>query len=235
LEQLRFRFQETRDKPRMSEKLNERISSRLKDEERAEHQKLFKKVMMPVPILSFAAAVLLVGFLLLPSLWATDTKPIATESLNSKPLSTKSVDNNPVSKASADTLISEFAANDRVEPVTDKSELAKKLGYDLNYLHLPSWRMNKAGIYKSTSPTKIARFDFSRNGDSGSQSLTCYQAPQNTIRANQQSESEIVSGKRVIFGSRGQFQFALWSQNGRDYLFVTALPKSALEEIVRGA
>ena len=49
------------------------------------------------------------------------------------------------------------------------------------------------------------------------------------------SDSANLENKHVVFGSHGKLQFALWSQNGRDYLFVTPLPKVELEEIVRGA
>jgi len=214
LEELRSRFHEAKDKPLMSVALMNRISTKLKDEERAEQQRFFKNLVKPVPMLAIAAAFALVGFFLLPWLHQSDTRTVAT--------------------ASTDSLIEDLASNSSSRPVMDRSELGKRLGYDLKYLQLPTWRMDKSSVYQSGLSVPIARFDFVRKGESGTQHLTCYQAPQGVIRANG-AESKTIGGKRVLFGNHAHFQFALWSQDGRDYLVVTALPKPLLEEFVRRA
>jgi hypothetical protein len=135
--------------------------------------------------------------------------------------------------ASAEALVRNILDQGTLEPVTDRNELVKKLGYELKYVRLPEWQVNKAGIYKAPGIVPIARFDFVRKGQSGDQYLSCYQAPQGVIQAKATAYKNL-EGRRVFFGSDGQYQFALWSQSGRDYLFVTALPQPALEEIVRG-
>jgi hypothetical protein len=216
LEQLRSSFQDAKDKSQLPVGLMERISEKLREEERNQQKRLFEQWTRPVPMMAIAASFVLIGFLILPWIHQIDTRPTSLQT------------------ASVDTLVEDLVSEGTLEAVTDRSELAKRVGYDLKYVQLPEWQMNKSGVYKSPTTMPIARFDFVRNGPSGDQHLSCYQAPQGVIRAKI-ANSENIEGKRVFFGNHGKFQFALWSQNGRDYLFVTALSKPQLEEIVRGA
>jgi len=216
LEQLRASFQEAKDKSQLPAGLMERISLKLKEEERNEHKLFFKQYSRPVSMMAIAAGLALIGFLVLPWIHLIDIKPASIQT------------------ASADTLVEDLVSENTLEPVIDRNELAKKVGYDLKHVRLPEWQMNQSGVYRSLATTPIARFDFVRKGQSGDQHLSCYQAPQGVIQAKV-ANLENLDGKRVLLGSHGKFQFALWSQNGRDYLFVTALPKPQLEEIVRGA
>jgi hypothetical protein len=216
LEQLRTSFHDAKGEPLLPEALMARISERLRDEERNQHKQFIQQYARPVSMLAVAASFALIGFLLPPLIHQIDTRPVLIQT------------------ASADSLVEDFVSEGTLEPVADGTELAKRVGYDLKYVRLPEWQMKKSGLYKSQSSMPIARFDFVRMGQSGYQQLSCYQAPQGVIRAETGS-SEDLDGKRVLFGNHGQFQFALWSQNGRDYLLVTALSKPQLEEIVRAA
>jgi hypothetical protein len=216
LEELHSSFQDAKDKSQLPVGLMEKISEKLRDEEKIQHKRLFEQYARAVPLVAIAASFVLIGFLLSPWIHQIGTRPTSMEI------------------ASADTLVEDLDSEGTLEPVIDRNELAKKLGYDLNYVRLPEWQMNKSGVYKSQAATRIARFDFVRKGQTGDEHLSCYQAPQGVIRAKV-ANLENLEGKRVLFGNHGKFQFALWSQNGRDYLFVTALSKPQLEEIVRGA
>jgi len=215
LEQLHSSFQDAKNQSQLPVGLMDRISKMLRDEERNQRRQFFGRYARAVPMVAIAATFVLIGFILLPLILQIDTRPASIQT------------------ASADTLVEDLVSNGSLEPVADRSELAKRVGYDLKYVRLPEWQMNKLGVYKSPATMPIARFDFVRKGQSGDQHLSCYQAPQGVIRA-QGANSENLEGKRVLFGNHGNFQFALWSQNGRDYLFVTALSKPQLEEIVRG-
>jgi hypothetical protein len=216
LEQLHFSFREAKDKSQLPVGLMDRISQKLRDEENNEHKQFFRQYARPVSMVAIAAGLALIGFLLLP--W--------THQINTRPPS--------IQTASADALVEDLVAEGTLEPVIDRNELAKRVGYELKHVRLPEWQMNKSGVYKSQATMPIARFDFVRKGQSGDQHLSCYQAPQGVIQAKV-ANLENLENKRVLFGSHGKFQFALWSQNGRDYLFVTVLSKPQLEEIVRGA
>jgi Putative zinc-finger len=210
LEQLHSSFRDAKDKPPMPAGLMEKISGKLVDDERSKRKPVF------VSIMAIAATFLLFGFLFMSWTYQTNNTTTATK------------------VASADTLVEDLVAEETLEPVTDRKELAKKVGYDLKYVRLPQWQMNKSGVYKSQATTPIARFDFVRKGQSGDQRLSCYQAQQGMIRANTANLKNL-GDKHVLFGNHGKFQFALWTQNGRDYLFVTALSQPQLEEIVRDA
>jgi anti-sigma factor RsiW len=215
LEQLRASFQDAKEKPQLPVGLMERISDKLKDEERSERKRYFAQFASALPVMAIAATVLIIGFFLLSVIHQVDTKSASIQT------------------ASADTLVDDLVSEKILTPVTDRSDLARKLGYDLKYLRLPDWQMNKSGVYNLKATVPIARLDFVRKENSGSQRLSCYQAPQGTIHA-EGARVEDVEGKRVLFGKHGNFQYALLSRNGRDYLFVTALSKLQLEEIVRG-
>ncbi len=214
LENMRLRFQNAKAQLEMTPDLMDRITGALKEDEKTEKQRLYKRYVKTVPILGIAAVFGLVGLVCIPGFHEMWSRSIAIHS------------------ASADVLVEDLAANGKLEPVTDRNEFAKKLGYELKYLQLPAWTLDKAGVYNSVATIPIARFDFVSK-DSSDQHFSCYQAQQGVIEANA-VEAKSVGAKQVRFGKHGKLQFALWSQNGRDYLFVTELPMDRLEEIVRG-
>jgi hypothetical protein len=215
LELLRSRFGNAREKPVMPNYLMEKISISLKEEERSERQDLLRKYVKPIPILSLAAAFVAIVFLSLPAprLIAVKTTYAAKHT------------------ASVETLVESLESNGTLEPVAGRSELAKKLGYDLKYLVLNSWQMKQSGIYNSPVGAAIARFDFIKK-DEPALRLTCYQAPQGVI-VTSAIDAKTVGGKRVTFGNHGRYHYALWCQDGRDYLFVTAASEQTLEKIVQ--
>jgi len=216
LEQLRGEFNNAKAECQLPTQLMRKISQKLKHEERSECKRLIKQYARSIPTVAIAATIVVVGFLYLPWFHRIDT------ALTSTPT------------ASADTLVADLLSERGLEPVTNRNELAQKVGYNLTYVRLPQWQMSQFGLWKSHGTTAIARFDFVRKEQSGDQQLTCYQAPQGAILAKGASLRNL-DGKHVLFGSHDKFQFALWSQKGHDYLLVTPLSKLQLEEIVRGA
>ncbi len=194
----------------------DKISHRLKDEEAVGRRRA-------VSILPIAACFLVVGVVLV--LWLSIRQQTHTVA--------------QVDPAAAGALIEDVLPGTMLTPVADRTELAKDVGFDLQYVRLPGWKMDRSSVIKSVNShagIPIARFDFVRGSRSGAQRMTCYQAPAGFIRAwGTDAGVKEVEGKQVFLGHHGKFQFALWSQNGRDYLFVTMLPLPELEAIVGGA
>ena len=215
LEELHAKFQEEKGSTQVPAGLMDKISEKLKEAEIQEQRRVFGASVRAMSVVAVAAVLLVIGVLVIPYM----NKPAIVA---------------PPTQVASNVLIDAVVSDATVEPVDDRSQLAKKAGYDLKYVRLPEWQMQRSGLYKSRTPVPIARFDFVRNDKTGLQHLTCYQAPQGAIGTDE-TKLENVGGKRVFFGHHGSFQFALWSQNGRDYLFVTTLPSGQLEDIVRGA
>jgi hypothetical protein len=216
LEQLHAYFQDVKNKHHLSAGFLDRVSAMLREEDRQEQRLFFRRCTTVFPVVAIAATTILVGFFVLPGV----------EKLNHRSLS--------VYTATADALVEDLIAEGNLDQVRDSSELTKRVGYDLKYVHLPDWQMERSGVYKSQTAVTIARFDFIRTVQSDTQRLSCYQAPAGVIRTNV-PDAENLAGKNVVFGDHGKFQFAMWSKNGRDYLFVTKLSKSQLQKIVRDA
>jgi len=134
---------------------------------------------------------------------------------------------------SVDEILSREVSGPSVEVVDDRADLDKKLSYDLKYLHLDDWQMQSAGIYKMAMAPPIALFDFVGK-DADASKMRCYQAPLGTFKSDA-TTAEVVDDKSVRFGSHQDRNYALWSQNGRDYLLVTPLSRDKRTEIVRKA
>jgi hypothetical protein len=130
----------------------------------------------------------------------------------------------------ADDLVDKIGMTGALSPVLNRDNLQAELGYEPKYLKLDRWNLEKLGVVKSGF-THIARFDFQRQSGAGVERMICYQARQGMIAARG-GVTKVVGDKTVVFGSHRNYQYALWSQNGRDYLFVSQLPQSALEQIV---
>lgn len=213
LEAMRTRFQSARKSPALPSGLIEKISDRLREEEKIVNKQSNGFFSKALPVMALVACLLVIGLFVLPG----------QRSINS------------LQTASADALVDDLSRSETVTPVADKSELSRQIGYDLKFVRLPQWQMNRSGVYKSKFASPIARFDFIKKTDVGGDSarMSCYQALQGTISA-EGAVSEDIQGKSVLFGKRGEYSYALMSQNGRDYLFISALPKSQLEEIIHG-
>ncbi|MBS1954235.1 MAG: hypothetical protein JST89_08615 [Cyanobacteria bacterium SZAS-4] len=213
MEELRTRIAAARSNTFVPSELMEKVSLSLKNEDQS--KRIFGLLPQQIPLVSIAASILLVAWFLVPQFLRPSHLP---ESLSATPTST------------AQKLIADLTADGAVTPEPDKQKLDKRVGYDLKYVHLPSWKLQQSGIYLAQA--NIARFDFVRDGNSD-QRLSCYQAPEGTIKAV--GNAQELAGKQVTFGNQSGYQFAKWTQNGRDYLFVTKLPQPVLEEIIRGA
>ncbi len=210
LEQVRARIKTAREQTQASPELFEKISAALGQEDRLKRQNHATYTTAPFKLAS-AAIVLLIG------LFCLSQQP----QFKSQRLST-------ATQSTARDLIALYTREpNAVDYVSDRTALKEKLGYDPKYVHLPSWKMDKASVLRSRN--QIARFDFIRNANATvPEHLSCYQAPQGTITAVGQTKS--LGDKQVIFGNQANYQFALWSQNGRDYLFVTTLPTPRLKK-----
>jgi len=217
-EQLRLRFIEAKQKVHMPADLMNRISRQIRNEEKANHKRQLKKV--GAPLLAVAAAVALVGFATIAWHNQASNQPIAQLAQTAP-------------GASVDLLVENFKdGKGGPETLADQSKLDETVGYQLRYLRLANWRLMKFGVYRLPA-VALARFDFASKNGSKADSLTCYQSPSGKIAAPGVARTDI-NGKQVAFGTRGDLQFALWTQNDRDYFFITRMPQSALELIVRG-
>jgi len=229
LEQLRARFLEAKQKVEIPAGLMSKISESIRNEERENRERFFRKY-IPPGLAAVAAAFAVAGFVVIP--WLNHTfKPVVTSSTTMPPAPKSGA---PISGATplAGSLVDNFAANCPVELVSDPKQLEPTIGYPLKYLHLPAWRLYRAGVYRSPS-VAVAKLDFVKGHCGAGQQVTCYQAPAGAINASA-PPSKDVHVKRVTFGNRGNLQFAFWTQDERDYLFITRSPKSVLEEIVSG-
>src|SRR5208283_1192762 len=125
LEELHASFQHAKTKPQMPAGLMDRVSDKLKQEDRQEQKRFFQRCVRTMPVLAIAAGIALVGFFVLPGV----------EKLNRQGPS--------VAAASADTLVEDLIADGTLDQVRDRSELAKKVGYELKQVRLPEWQMEK--------------------------------------------------------------------------------------------
>ena len=218
VEQLRAIFKLARENTIAPATLIEKIDKAVSLEKKVQRQFLSGGKISFIALLGVAATVLLLGFtasLVLPNL-KTDRK---------------------ISTTLTTSLLVENSSNpNQFEPISDLDRLAQRIGYQLKYVHLPDWKMQTAGLAKTSSSVGIARFSFVRNVNGTEQTLCCYQGPERSIRCTAQNcKQEKVAEKLVAFGIQGTLSFALWSQNGRDYLFVTDMPQTELKKVVEGA
>jgi len=169
----------------------------------------------PMPLMLVAAAVAIVGLICLtPNFRMTG----------------------PVNQTvAASALIDELSRSTSAPSVENREALPGILGYEPKYIQLPGWSMQRAGVYDGVAAGKIARFDFSRPTSAGAERMSCYQARTGTISMPDAATIKTVGHKRAGFGRRNSYNFALWSQNGRDYLVISSLPQEALEALIEKA
>lgn len=216
-ESLRTRFLIARKTPEPTESFRTELSAKLKQEERALQSasgiRFAKRVTM------IAAAALIIGLFL---------GPIFHDKYVSSPT---------ISPTTIDTLVADSVADRAVESVASRSELGRMAGYDIRYIKLPHWQMTRAAVYRKASTSMpLVRFDFEKTiGFGDAQQLRCYQGLQGSIRPAPGWSSRNIRGKQVFAGTLKSCQFALWSQNGRDYLLITPLPMDQLQDIVSNA
>ncbi len=213
MEELRSRISAAKNNTFMPAELMEKVSLAVKNEDK--NKRTFGLLPQQIPLVSIAATILLVGWFLVPQVLHSNNQQATTLAERT---------------STAQRLIADLTADGAVIAESDRQLLDKKLGYTLKYVHLPSWKLQRSGIYLVQS--NIARFDFVRD-ENLEEHLSCYQGPEGTIKAV--GNSQEIAGKQVTFGNQSGYQFAKWTQNGRDYLFVTKLPQPVLEEIIRGA
>ena len=216
MEKLRERFQSARNSTAIPAGLTERIASTLNNEDSSNRGHFIRRHMNVMPFWLVAAAILLVGLFALPKFAAPNLNQQRGEAV----------------LASIDSMVEDSEQNAGFEKLSDAHELPEKLGFEPKFIKMTGWQMQQASVYKSPAHSKIAKFDFAST--KYGERLYCYQAMQGSIGPGK-IEPVNVAGKNVRFGQRGKYQFALWSQNGRDYLIVTPLPKETLTEIVSSA
>lgn len=214
MENLRTRIGEAKENTAIPDELMDKVFLSVKNNSNG--NRFLGLLPQQVPLAAIAASILLLGWIVVPQLLNSSSK-------HPEMLATRT--------SSAQKLIADLTVTGTTTPEQDKQELDKKVGYSLKYVHLPSWKLQSSGIY--SNQTNIARFDFTRDENSGEQKLCCYQAMEGAIQAAGPSQS--VGGKQVVFGDQSGYQYAKFTQNGRDYLFVTKLPRAVLEDIIRDA
>jgi len=141
-------------------------------------------------------------------------------------------ENKTLPTIAASVLVDDLNNPESAQPVANKESLASLLGYDLKFLSLPGWNMQRSSLYKNGATSTIARFDFARSTPTGEERMSCYQSYAGGISAQGAVDRKMVSGRQVAFGTRKDYNFAFWTKNGRDYLIVSALPQAALEAVI---
>ncbi len=218
MEQFKDRFRNARKRTDIPSTLNDRIVLALNKEDSASRALFMRRYMRTMPVWLIAASLLLVGLFAFPNI----ERRSGNETL-----------------ATIDSLLdcSDRSFNGRPAGtrIVSMQELPEKVGFQPKFINMSGWNMERASLYERPSGTRMAKFDFASTKYGAP--LYCFQSLEGEIvqTTTSPTESQNISGKRVRFGQRGRFQFALWSQNGRDYLIVTPLPKDTLTEIVANA
>jgi hypothetical protein len=128
-----------------------------------------------------------------------------------------------------------FADHVALSPAVKPEEnLSAALGFEPKFIKMNGWNKQRAFIYADRVPgVKLAQFEFDST-ESGER-LYCFQGLEGTIASDTNAVPTDVAGKSVKFGSYRNFQYALWSQSGRDYLVVAPMSREALTELVHDA
>lgn len=138
-------------------------------------------------------------------------------------------------QASADNLICETVAGVVAETMAERSALEEHTGYEVKMLSFGDWALSSCGVCNAECQTPLVRMDFTNKLDAkeNSEKLICYQAPQGTLTSN--SPATEIKGKQVRFGEHRDYHYALWSQNGRDYMLITTLPRERFVKLIAGS
>ncbi|HEY9677759.1 MAG TPA: hypothetical protein V6C76_07105 [Drouetiella sp.] len=209
-EYLRAKFVEAKSDTAVPADLMNRISGKLKDEERLVRLSPSSNKMRG--LLALAACIALCAI------------PLTQSSFKSVSVA----ENHP----SADSLIENATTTDHIE-LASNAEISQKVGYTIKKVNLPDWQLQRSGVFANDASTKIARFEFAPRANFQGK-LTCYQAQQGTISANNGTLITI-GDKQVRVGQHGNYSYGVWTQNERDYLFVSDLSLKELENVISKA
>jgi len=206
MNKLRARFLKAQIKVAEPPLLLRKISAVIENEEKRAKQKKIRKL---VPIIMVACvATTVIGFLAYTGVKTNYTFGIPQ----------------PVSVVA---LVDDVDKDDTVINEANTDALNKDLGYQLRFIKIPNWNFEKASLYRKD---KIARMEFT---DASNKKLSCYQTWEGHLSVPAaQSTAIVVNGKKVQFGEHGGYHFALWSQNGRDYLLVSPMDQASLQNLV---
>jgi hypothetical protein len=237
LEQLRTRFLEAKKKVQVPPHLMKNISEQVSLLER-ENQKVFLKKWIP-PALVATAALAIAGFVAFPWLGLNQSSHLSYSTAEGARKAVEELAQlalpGQAESASVEALVQNFNTNGPVEVVSDRAQLAGKLGYEPKNVRLSSFRLLRSSVWRSKA-VAVARYDFvsiPHCGHARQDALTCYQAPAGAIKTAWTLAKDL-NGKRVMLGRRRDLAYALWTQDGRDYLFVTHMPMPWLEQVVSG-
>jgi hypothetical protein len=222
-EEFRRLFKDQRDRVTVPPDLNARLLAALHTEEDSKPRAIFGQ--LRYKFMLAAVVITLAGVVALQVLPVQNVGNSASGAVTVSRL----VDDFEGQKNVQNYHLSDLSANGESNPV-----LAQALGYEPKFLRLQSWQMEHSSVYDMSPAAKVARFDFAQPGSGQGMRMTCYQGMQGTIKADHGSLKSLAD-KQVSFGTKGVVNFALWSQNGRDYLIVTPMPMHALEDIVKNA
>jgi hypothetical protein len=129
----------------------------------------------------------------------------------------------------------EFGTDPAFENVADDQLLSQRLGFSIKYLKFKDWKINQAGTVKAKNlkgdEQLIARFQLGRKLPGKVEKIYCYQAPAGSLKTRLLATQKL-AGKTVRLGQQGQFSFACWTENDRDYLLVSPFSLKELAELV---
>jgi hypothetical protein len=143
-------------------------------------------------------------------------------------------------QASAQNLVCETSAGVVAQTFTDRSQLSQKLGYEFKTLKISNWTRSSFAVCTAETRAPLARVDFtSTQGEvdaaapSKPAKLICYEAPPGTFTSDKPQTD--LNGKKVRFGVEGDYRYAMWTANGRDFLIISTISQDSFVKLISGA
>ncbi|HEY9760612.1 MAG TPA: zf-HC2 domain-containing protein [Oculatellaceae cyanobacterium] len=222
MDALTARFKAAGKSNKLPSGLSEKISQALKKED-ADRQR--QKILRIFPSMQYAIVALLFLLVAGSSISLNIPRPANKPGTNTPDL------NNTGGTLALGNLLrlsNQAPSGTLIKP---EANLSAQLGFEPKFIKMDGWTKQRAYVYSNKNPRlQLAQFEFdsTKYGDH----LYCFQSMESTIASDVKTEPVDVGGKSVKFGSYGSYEYALWTQNGRDYLVVAPMSRKALTELV---
>ena len=224
LDALKTRFKAAKLSSEAPKELSAKILQALKKEDGQRSRQQFLQILSaPTRLALVAVSLLVAGLLALsPTIYQVAHKPAAPGAVAN------------ATAVSVDDLL--FYADHIIPgaPLKPDQKLSTALGFEPKFIKMDGWQKQRVWVYADKNPAlKLAQIEF--DNTAYGEPLYCFQGKEGSIAVDKTMQPTDVDGKHVKFGQYRNFQYALWSQNGRDYLVVAPMTREGLTELVREA